>query len=142
LANGTTLMTGLALLAMTPAAFAQDAAGLAKTIGQGVRCLEDRAFDDLAEMLVRVGENDQAIVLDALTLLGADPAVCEPLRAAAQTIAGERSTAGASNEVNVTEAARAAVDATLADAELRAASMKFEVGPPPLNLSRGRSGGS
>ena len=38
--------------------------------------------------------------------------------------------------------ARALVDATLAEADRRSAAMKFEVGPPPLNLSRGRRSGS
>lgn len=139
MANGTSLLTGLALLAITPAAFAQDAAGLAKTMGEGVRCLEDRAFGDLSETLTRIGPADPVVVLDALALLGADAEICEPLRLAAQTLAAERSATDLGGEVNVTDAARAAVDATLAEADRRAASMKFEVGPPPLNLSRGRS---
>ena len=142
MANGASILTGLALLATTPAAFAQDAAGLARTIEKGVRCLEDRAAGDLAENLDRIADNDAIIVLDAQSLLGADEAVCDPLRAAARNLAAQRAPGATGNEVNVTEAARAAVDATLADAERRAASMKFEVGPPPLNLSRGRSDGS
>ncbi len=127
---------------MTPAAYAQDAAGLAKTISDGVRCLEDRITDDLSDVLARVGENDQVIVHDALTLLGADPAICEPLRNAARAVMAARTNAVADDEVNVEIAARAVVDATLADAERRANSLKFEVGPPPLNLSQGRTGGS
>lgn len=140
MANGRSLLIGLALLAATPAAFAQDAAVLAKTIGQGVRCLDDRASGDLAEAVTRLGDVDAVLVLDALTALAADTATCQPARTAAVALIAERSAPG--NEVNETDAARAVVDATLAEAELRAASMKFEVGPPPLNLSRGRSGGS
>lgn len=140
MAIGRSLLTGLALLAITPAAHAQDAASLAKTIGQGVRCLDDRASGDLAEAVTRLGNADPVLVLDALTMLAADTATCQPVRAAAATLITERSEPG--NEVNEADAARAVDDATLAEAELRAASMKFEVGPPPLNLSRGRSGGS
>jgi hypothetical protein len=140
LANGRSLLIGLALLATTPAAFAQDASVLAKTIGQGVRCLDDRASGDLAEAVTQIGDIDPVLVLDALTALAADTATCQPARAAAVALIAERS--APSSEVNEADAARAVVDATLAEAELRAASMKFEVGPPPLNLSRGRSGGS
>jgi hypothetical protein len=140
LANGRSLLIGLALLAVTPTAFAQDAASLAKTLGQGVRCLDDRASGDLSEAVARVGNVDPVVVLDALTALSVDTATCQPVRTAAVALITERT--ALSNEVNVQDAARAVVDATLAEAELRAASMKFEVGPPPLNLSRGRSGGS
>lgn len=104
--------------------------------------MEDRVAGDLSDVLTRIGENDQAVVLDALTLLGADPEVCEPLRIAARAEMDVRTSAIAGDEGNVEIAARAAVDATLAEAERRAASMKFEVGPPPLNLSRGKTGGS
>lgn len=142
MANGRSLLTGLALLAATPAAFAQDVAGTTKTIQAGVRCLEDRAAADLVESVGRLADEDAFMAQEALILLGSDESVCLPLRNAARTLAGERSASESGSEVNVTDAARAAVDATLAEAELRAASMKFEVGPPPLNLSRGRSGGS
>ena len=140
MANGRSLLIGLALLATTPAAFAQDASVLSKTIGQGVRCLDDRASGDLAEAVTQIGDIDPVLVLDALTALAADTATCQPVRTAAVALIAERS--APSSEVNEADAARAVVDATLAEAELRAASMKFEVGPPPLNLSRGRSGGS
>ena len=140
MANGRSLLIGLALLATTPAAFAQDASVLAKTIGQGVRCLDDRASGDLAEAVTQIGDIDPVLVLDALTALAADTATCQPARTAAVALIAERS--APSSEVNEADAARAVVDSTLAEAELRAASMKFEVGPPPLNLSRGRSGGS
>jgi hypothetical protein len=105
-----------------------------------VRCLDDRASGDLAEAVTRIGDIDPVLVLDALTALAADTAICQPARTAAVALIAER--AAPSSEVNEADAARAVVDATLAEAELRAASMKFEVGPPPLNLSRGRSGGS
>lgn len=104
--------------------------------------MEDRAAGDLSDMLARIGENDQVIVLDALTLLGADAGVCEPLRIAAQGVTDARINSAAGDAVNVENAARAVVDATLADAERRAASLKFEVGPPPLNLSQVKTGGS
>lgn len=104
--------------------------------------MDDKVAGDLSDVLTRMGGNDQGVVLDALTLLGADPGVCEPLRDAARAEMDVRTSAIAGDKVNVEIAARAAVDATLAEAERRAASMKFEVGPPPLNLSRGKTGGS
>lgn len=104
--------------------------------------MDDKVAGDLSDVLTRIGGNDQGVVLDALNLLGADPGVCEPLRNAARAEMDVRTSAIAGDKVNVEIAARAAVDATLAEAERRAASMKFEVGPPPLNLSRGKTGGS
>lgn len=135
-------LVGLALLALAPVAHAQEAADLASSFSNGVRCQQERATDDLSYNIARAGEADPIRIIDALTRLGADEGACEPMRLAAQTLASEWSTRTGSDQVNELEAARRAVDATLAEAERRAAAMKFEVGPPPLNLSRGKTGGS
>jgi len=135
-------LVGLALLALAPAAYAQEAADLASSFGNGVRCQQERAADDLSYNIARAGETDPVRIIDALTRLGADDSACEPVRLAAQTLASEWSNRTGSDQVNELEAARQAVNATLAEAEQRAAAMKFEVGPPPLNLSRGKTGGS
>ena len=40
----------------------------------------------------------------------------------------------------ISAASGAIINATLAEADRRAASLKFEVGPPPRNVTRGREG--
>lgn len=128
-------------MALAPAAHAQDAAALAKSLGADVRCQETRAVADLSANVAESGGTDQTMLLEALTLIGADEAACTQVRDAARSLAADL-TASVNPEAGVKVAARAVVDATLAEADRRSASMKFEVGPPPLNLSRGRRGGS
>ena len=129
------------MMALAPTAHAQDAAALAGVLGADVKCQDTRAMTDLTANVSESGGTDQAMLLEALTLIGADEAACIQLRDAARSLAADL-TAAVNPEAGVKVAARAVVDATLAEADRRSASMKFEVGPPPLNLSRGRRGGS
>ena len=129
------------MMALAPSAHAQDAAALADSLVADVKCQDTRAMTDLTANVSESGGTDQAMLLEALTLIGADEAACIQLRDAARSLAADL-TAAVNPEAGVKVAARAVVDATLAEADRRSASMKFEVGPPPLNLSRGRKGGS
>jgi len=95
---------------------------------------------DLSINVAEQGGDNPALLAEALGVLGANEGVCEPVRTAAQALAADLIKT-LNPDAGVKEAARAAVDATLAEADRRAASMKFEVAPPPLNLSRGRRGG-
>ncbi len=127
---------------LCPTAQAQDAGELAQRLGSDVRCQETRSIGDLSANVAEQGGDDPVLLAEALALLGADEDVCDPIRAAARSLAADLAVTTVNPDAQVRDAARAAVDATLAEAERRAASLKFEVGPPPLNLARGRSGGS
>lgn len=129
------------MLFIAPSAQAQDASALAGTLAQGVRCEGANALTDLTANLAKVPSTAAEMVTTALTTLAADTKSCEPVRAAAQSLLSEGGTVN-SAEAKQLDPARALVDATLAEADKRSAAMKFEVGPPPLNLSRGRRGGS
>lgn len=131
---------GLAMLAVIPTAQAQaqDVAALARILAEDVRCQAPDAMADLVANVAEVQPVVGELVADALTFLGADATACEPVRAAALALAPTVD----GTAVNVRDPARGIVEATLAEADRRASAMKFEVGPPPLNLSRGRKGGS
>ena len=132
---------GLAMLVMVPAANAQDVDELTKTLTDGVRCEDASALPDLSANLAKVPSAAAEMVTAALTALAADETTCEPVRVAALSLVADTGTP-ADTGANAPDPARALVEATLAEADRRAAAMKFEVGPPPLNLSRGRRGGS
>lgn len=134
-------VAGLAMLAAFPAAQAQESDELANKLAGGVRCDEANALADLSANLAKVPSAAAEMVTGALTALAADEATCEPVRAAALSLVAETGTL-ADAGANAPDPARALVEATLVEADRRAAAMKFEVGPPPLNLSRGRRGGS
>jgi hypothetical protein len=124
-----------------PAAQAQEINELANTLTEGVRCDEANALTDLSANLAKVPSAAAEMVTGALTALAADEATCDPVRVAALSLVADSGTL-ADTGANAPDPARALVEATLAEADRRAAAMKFEVGPPPLNLSRGRRGGS
>lgn len=129
------------MLVIAPSAQAQNAGALAGTLAEGVRCDDANALTDLTANLAKTKTTAEEMVTSALTTVAADPKACEPLRVAAQSLLSEAGTVN-SAEANQPDPARALVEATLAEADRRSAAMKFEVGPPPLNLSRGRRGGS
>ncbi len=131
------------MLATFPGAYAQtrEVVDLAATLAEGARCDAADSASDLSANIAKVQPGAAEMVIDALTALGSGNAVCEPVRMAALSLAAGMQ-APADPDADVRDAARALVDATLAEADRRAASLKFEVGPPPLNLSRVRKGGS
>jgi hypothetical protein len=129
------------MLAIAPVAQAQNADALASTLAEGVRCEDGGALTDLNANLAKVSAAAAELVTGALTTLAADQAICAPVRDAAVTLLAGPGTPAEANSSDPDQA-RALVDATLAEADRRSAAMKFEVGPPPLNLSRGRRSGS
>lgn len=134
-------LAGLSMLALVPAAQAQDVDELTTKLIDGLRCEDASALTDLSANLAKVPSAAAEMVTAALSAIAADEATCEPVRVAAQSLVADRGTL-ADSVASAPDAARALVEATLAEADRRAAAMKFEVGPPPLNLSRGRRGGS
>jgi hypothetical protein len=132
------------LLAVAPAAMAQEAAPLAQELMVGVRCSEARAAEDLEFRIKRMKATPDEVDA-ALRALAANASTCEPVRAAALAFVGEEAPAAeaipAAAEEDNTEAARAIASQTLAEADRRAQALKFEVGPPPRHMTRGRKSG-
>lgn len=131
----------VAMLAMIPAASPQDANEFSTTLAEGVRCDDANALTDLSANLAKAPAAAAEMVTTALAALAGDDAICGPVRSAALSLVADPGTL-AGVEPAAPDPARSLVEATLAEADRRAAAMKFEVGPPPLNLSRGRRGGS
>jgi hypothetical protein len=104
-----------------------------------VRCSGAGAQEDLQNKLMRLTASPEAVT-SALKLVAADPSRCEPLRAAAAELAGTVGLAAPPSEEEVaTDSARAVVAQSLAEAEANAIRLKFDVGPPPRNMTKGRT---
>lgn len=134
-------IAGFVVLAAAAQAQELPAAELGRMLGEGVRCQDDDALTDLTANVAKAQTVSEGLMPSALALLAADETTCEPVRTAALTLASQI-TPATEPAIDIAEAARAVVEAARADAERRAASLKFEVGPPPLNLTRGRKAGS
>ena len=98
------------------------AAGLALTAG--------------ASLAQTAGNSSPAALADGACLITADPgpaeAGCTPSIAQGAAAAFEQDEIAAAS-------ARAIVAATLAEADRRVANMKFVIGPPPRNMTKGRN---
>ena len=80
--------------------------------------------------------NDLLMALDAVS---ADATACTQIKDAASALALELSDANPGQDANAAEAAAERMKQVLAEADQRAASLRFEVGPPPRNLTRSRT---
>lgn len=124
------------LLTIAPSAFAQEP-DLSAVLASNVRCAAS-AKDDLGYNLQKLTLPPETIGA-ALNLISSDPARCAPVREAAAALAAAYSAPPAPAPQDLVDAqTRAAVAQTLADADRRAAQLKFEVGPPPRNMTSGR----
>jgi hypothetical protein len=122
-------------------AFGQAVDGLAAQLAKGAACASPDASDGLLTAVAKTAA-PAADILAALEVIAGDANACEPVRSAAKELAV--SLAGsvpAAAEFQTAVASIPAIAETQAEAERRAASLKFEVGPPPANLTRGRSPG-
>lgn len=130
------------LAVAAPHAFAQDA-DLVGQLASSVRCASPSAKSDLEYNIKKLGTTGGEAIGAALTTLAADPQRCEPLRQAATELAGVYVIAPPPTAQDLAAiAARATVNQSLAEAEANAANLRFEVGPPPRNMTKGRGGGS
>lgn len=103
----------------------------------GVRCFGANAKDDLGYNIKKLEMPDAAIGA-ALNRVAADPALCEPMRTAAAELAGTYiPTPPSTDEDMAAEISKRTLAQTLAEANKRAGALRFEVGPPPRNMTIG-----
>lgn len=120
-----------------PAVDANTPVKLMPRLKANVACIEPGAGNQLLINADGLGASlpDLLSALDALSL---DPATCAQIRKAAASLAQQLSESNPG--LNAEQAAEAAerMQQVLIEADQRAASMRFEVGPPPRNLTRNR----
>ncbi len=125
------------LAGSSPAALAQHA-DIVGPLTEGVRCSSPNAKEDFEFNIRKLEATDEAISV-ALGIVAGDEARCQPMRDAANELVAVYPIATpAPVEDPSALAAKHAIDQTLAEADRKAASLKFEVGPPPRNMTRGR----
>lgn len=128
----TAVVAGLA-----PVVSAQDA-DIVGPLTEGVRCIGPGAKDDLGFNIKKLGKPDDVIGA-ALNRIAADQTNCELMRVAAAELANAYVVVvPATEEQLAAEAARQKLAQTLAEADQRVGTLKFEMGPPPRNMTRGR----
>ena len=129
------------LLTMSAAALAPIASGqepeLVTRLKAGLKCAEP----DAGNQLLRNADDSAAdlnAILMALDEISIDTAVCAQINDAASALALELSDSNPGQDAAEAEAAAERMKQILAEADQRAASIRFEVGPPPPNLTRSR----
>lgn len=125
------------LAGLSPSAIAQDT-DIIRSLTDGVRCVAPTAKEDLELNIKKLAAPADMIGV-ALGVVTNDEARCQPIRNAANELVAVYAMA---TPAPVEDAAAATagrlIDETLADADGNAASLKFEVGPPPRNMTKGR----
>lgn len=119
-----------------PIAAGQDVNLVAK-LKAGVACTES----DAGSQLLRNADASAASLTDllmALDSISIDDTACVPIRDAASSLALELSDANPGLDPAEATASVERMEQALAEADKRAAAMRFEVGPPPRNLTRSR----
>ena len=136
------------LVVFSAPAVAQEANTLVADLRKGVPCSGAPAAKTAMEANIGKASAVAADVDAALSEIAANQSICSALRDAAREIGTARvdqvpGSVAATDAVPDTIAisSREAVAAALAEAERRAANLKFEVGPPPPNLTKGRNSG-
>ncbi|MEQ1780356.1 MAG: hypothetical protein ABMA14_03290 [Hyphomonadaceae bacterium] len=138
-----TFATGAVVSLLTMSGvFAPIAAGqdedLIAELKAGVSCVEP----DAGSQLLRNADASAASLTDllmALDSISIDDAACVPIRDAASGLALELSDANPGLDPAEATASIERMEQALAEADKRAAAMRFEVGPPPRNLTRSRA---
>lgn len=135
-------LTGLIALAAAGSATAQppqdsvQVIGLSETLQAGVPCTIPDAMRYLSMNVYRSTASTRELIT-ALGELGLDPEVCAPIRSAASDQAASLSESGLAADPVAAALARERIAQTFQEAETHAGTMRFEVGPPPRNLTRG-----
>ena len=133
-------MLGLISLATASAADAQRS-DLATMLEAGVPCTIGDAARYLSSNVYRSPASTRDLIA-ALNELAIDMELCAPIRSAASDQAASLSETGLAVDPVDAAIARDRIVQTFQEAETHAGSMRFEVGPPPRNLTRGKGGGS
>lgn len=132
---------GATLVWLAPVALAQDAA-IIGVLTENVRCFGANAREDLGFNVKKLENATADALIAALDQVANDAARCAPLREAAKELAATYTVVPELTPEEVASAsARERVAQTLAEADRNAASLKFEVGPPPRNMTKGRGAG-
>lgn len=128
---------GLSLLAAP--ALAQDAA-LMDAFKQDVACTRPA----LAGVQANVDATTAPILnkVAALDAMAADPRTCDAIQEAAAELSATLASSETAATATTMMGARARMELALREADAQAASMRFEVGPPPPNLTRNAGAGS
>jgi hypothetical protein len=140
------------LAALTAPAIAQNANAAMAGLRKDVPCASASAARPAIEGNISKSTSPAADIDAALAAIAADGSICSALRDAAKDIgatraAGTTTTAAADPAAapaaigDMPASSREAVAAALAEGERRVANLKFEVGPPPPNLTKGHNPG-
>lgn len=136
LAGLAALTAGFAGLAPVVSAQEVDIVG---PLTENVRCFGANAKEDLGFNIKKLGMPDD-VTGAALNRVAADATRCAPMREAATELAAAYIVPPQpTQEELAAEAARQALARTLAEARQRVVALKFETGPPPRNMTRGRA---
>lgn len=133
-------LAGLVVLAAAGAATAQtpdQMTGLTATLQAGVPCTASGATRYLSMNVYRSSASTRELI-SALRVLALDLDICAPIRTAASEQAASLSETGLAADPMAAELAREQIARTFQEAETSAGTMRFEVGPPPRNLTRGK----
>lgn len=144
-------LTSLVALAAAGVAIAQPPApelapepdvvsGLTTMLQAGVPCTIPDATRYLSLNVYRSAASTRELIT-ALGQLAIDMDVCAPIRSAAAEQAAGLSETGLAADPMAAALARERMAQTFQEAETHAGSMRFEVGPPPRNLTRGTVSG-
>ena len=138
------MMGGLAMNAAAQAPPAP-AASLAAQIERESDCNAANTVGEVRRRLLLASGLSASEIGRALALVSASPTACEPIKAAAMTLAEAYPQPGSAPQVVAAEPAQAtppaASDAVKAS-EAAGADLKFVVGAPPRRLTKGRNAGS
>lgn len=106
---------------------------------ENVRCFGANAKEDLGYNIKKLGmPND--VIGAALNRVAADETRCAPMREAATELAGALIVVPPPTEEELAvQSSRQVVAQTLAEADRRVGTLKFEAGPPPRNMTRDRA---
>lgn len=138
-------LTGLVALATVGIANAQPPAdqpvpGLTDMLQAGVPCTIADAQRYLSLNVYRSVASTRELIT-ALGELALDLDICAPIRSAASEQAASLSETGLAADPLAAAMARQRIAQTFQEAETHAGTMRFEVGPPPRNLTRGTVSG-
>lgn len=126
------------LLIAAPSALAQDTDPSA-VLTTGVRCSPAYARQDIEANIRKQGLPVET-VLAVLNVVIGDAQRCAPIRDAATELVASPELAALVAPDPVAAQSQAIVAQTLAEANSRAGQLKFDVGPPPRNMTDGRAG--
>ena len=130
------VLLAIALAGSAPFAGAQEI-DIVGPLTDGVRCFGSNAKEDLEYNIKKLGMTNDAIA-DGLDLVAGDATRCGPVREAANELASVYLMATPPDVQDPGAVAGQVVEQTLAEADRNAANLKFEVGPPPRNMTKGR----